>query len=60
MKVRKKIVTEKILKEIVRRIVAAVQPEKIILFEEEMGTGCFLPGLEGLKKVEIGAALKCS
>ena len=41
MKLRKKIVTEKILKEIVRRIVAAVQPEKIILFgsaaRQEMG-----------------------
>ncbi|MGH8546769.1 MAG: nucleotidyltransferase domain-containing protein [Gammaproteobacteria bacterium] len=41
MKVQKKILTEDILQEIVRRIVAAVQPEKIILFgsaaREEMG-----------------------
>jgi predicted nucleotidyltransferase len=41
MKARKKTVSEKILQEIVRRIVAAVQPEKIILFgsvgREEMG-----------------------
>ena len=32
MKGKKKILTEEILQEIVRRIVAAVQPEKIILF----------------------------
>jgi predicted nucleotidyltransferase len=32
MKARKKIVSGEILREIVRRIVAAVQPEKIILF----------------------------
>jgi predicted nucleotidyltransferase len=32
MKVEKKILTEEILQEIVRRIVAAVQPQKIILF----------------------------
>ena len=41
MKAKKKILTEEILQEIVRRIVAAVQPEKIILFgsaaREEMG-----------------------
>jgi predicted nucleotidyltransferase len=41
MKVQKKILTDEILQEIVRRIVAAVQPEKIILFgsaaREEMG-----------------------
>jgi predicted nucleotidyltransferase len=41
MKVQKKILTDEILEEIVRRIVAAVQPEKIILFgsaaREEMG-----------------------
>jgi uncharacterized protein len=41
MKVRKKTVSDEILQEIVRRIVAAVQPEKIILFgsaaREEMG-----------------------
>ena len=41
MKVRKKTVSDAILQEIVRRIVAAVQPEKIILFgsvaREEMG-----------------------
>ena len=41
MKTRKKTVSEEILQEIVRRIVAAVQPEKIILFgsvaREEMG-----------------------
>jgi len=41
MKARKKTVSEEILQEIVRRIVAAVQPEKIILFgsvaREEMG-----------------------
>jgi len=32
MRTKKKILTEDILQEIVRRIVAAVQPEKIILF----------------------------
>jgi predicted nucleotidyltransferase len=32
MKARKKTVSDEILREIVRRIVAAVQPEKIILF----------------------------
>ena len=41
MKARKKTVSDEILQEIVRRIVAAVQPEKIILFgsaaREEMG-----------------------
>ena len=41
MKAKKKILTEEMLQEIVRRIVAAVQPEKIILFgsaaREEMG-----------------------
>jgi len=41
MKARKKTVSEEILQEIVRRIVAAVQPEKIILFgsaaREDMG-----------------------
>ena len=41
MKAKKKILTAEILQEIVRRIVAAVQPEKIILFgsaaREEMG-----------------------
>jgi predicted nucleotidyltransferase len=41
MRAKKKILTEEILREIVRRIVAAVQPEKIILFgsaaREEMG-----------------------
>ncbi len=41
MKVQRRIVTDEILQEIVRRIVAAVQPEKIILFgsaaREEMG-----------------------
>jgi predicted nucleotidyltransferase len=41
MKASKKILSEEILQEIVRRIVAAVQPEKIILFgsaaREEMG-----------------------
>ena len=41
MKVQKKILTAEILQEIVRRIVAAVRPEKIILFgsaaREEMG-----------------------
>jgi len=41
MKAKKKILNEDILQEIVRRIVAAVQPEKIILFgsaaREEMG-----------------------
>jgi predicted nucleotidyltransferase len=41
MKVQKKILTDEILQEIVRRIVAAVQPEKIILFgsaaRKEMG-----------------------
>jgi uncharacterized protein len=41
MQARKKTVSDEILQEIVRRIVAAVQPEKIILFgsaaREEMG-----------------------
>lgn len=41
MKARKKTVSDEILQEIVRRIVAAVRPEKIILFgsaaREEMG-----------------------
>jgi predicted nucleotidyltransferase len=41
MKAKRKILTAEILQEIVRRIVAAVQPEKIILFgsaaREEMG-----------------------
>jgi uncharacterized protein len=41
MKARKKTVSDEILQEIVRRILAAVQPEKIILFgsaaREEMG-----------------------
>jgi predicted nucleotidyltransferase len=41
MRAKKKILGEEILQEIVRRIVAAVQPEKIILFgsaaREEMG-----------------------
>lgn len=41
MKARKKTVSEEILQEIVRRIVATVQPDKIILFgsaaREEMG-----------------------
>ena len=41
MKAKKKILTSEILQEIVRQIVAAVQPEKIILFgsaaREEMG-----------------------
>jgi uncharacterized protein len=41
MKARKKTVSDEILQEIVRRIVAAVEPEKIILFgsaaREEMG-----------------------
>ena len=41
MKAKKKIVSDEILQEIVRRIVVAVQPEKIILFgsaaREEMG-----------------------
>ena len=37
MKVRKKIVTEKILKEIVRRIVAAVQPEKSFFSAQRRG-----------------------
>jgi uncharacterized protein len=41
VKAKKKILSEEILQEIVRRIVAAVQPEKIILFgsaaREEMG-----------------------
>jgi predicted nucleotidyltransferase len=41
MKAKKRILTEEMLQEIVRRIVAAVQPEKIILFgsaaREEMG-----------------------
>jgi predicted nucleotidyltransferase len=41
MKAKKKILTEEMLQEIVRRIVEAVRPEKIILFgsaaREEMG-----------------------
>ena len=41
MRAKKKIVTENILQEIVRRIVAVIQPQKIILFgsaaREEMG-----------------------
>lgn len=41
MKAEKKLLTEEILQEVVRRIVAAVQPEKIILFgsaaRQEMG-----------------------
>jgi predicted nucleotidyltransferase len=41
MKAKRKILTAEILQEIVRRIVAAVQPEKIILFgsaaRQEMG-----------------------
>lgn len=41
MKAKKKILSDEIIQEIVRRIVAAVQPEKIILFgsaaREEMG-----------------------
>jgi hypothetical protein len=32
MKARKKSLSDKVLQDIVRRIVAAVQPEKIILF----------------------------
>ena len=49
MKARKKTVSEEILQEIVRRIVAAVQPEKIILFgsaaREDMGPDSDLDSL---------------